>query len=839
MNADAHANRWTHLGLLLVASGTLMLEILLTRIFSVILWYHFAFVAVSVAMFGMTVGALIVYLRPRWFPPQGVHRQLAASALGLALTGAVCIVPLLSMSLEFPQSLSDAVRLLVVYVAISLPFVASGITVCLCLTRFPRQVSRLYAADLVGAALGCLLLIWVLDLTDGPSAVIAISIVTALGAVCFARGLPRCRLAHLGGMWAAICLAFVVFNTARGPEHSLLRVRWVKGKYEATPLFERWNSFSRVRVTGTPDVPEKPFGWGFSPNYVPTASARQLLLNIDSCAGTVLTAFDGDLGKLDYLDVDLTNLVHYLRPDSDVMVVGAGGGRDLLSALRFEQRSVVGVEVNENILAALTDRFGDFTGHLDRYPNVSLVHDEARAFLARSGRKFDIVQVSLIDTWAATAAGAFVLSENGHYTVESWATILEHLTDRGVLNLTRWYQPGDPTEMYRLTTLATRALQRIGASDPRAHILIAGTPADGGAAPVGTIIVGRQPLSGEDIALAGERLDALGFVPILTPEFSRDDTFAALADPARIDAEVASHPFRIHAPTDDNPFFFHVVRLSKVFDPATRRAASGALNVKAVMVLGQLAAIVLLLTGGCIVVPLLLTRRRTGQPAARPLLVYFCAIGLGFMFVEISQMQRLIVLLGRPVYAMSIVLFSLLVGTGMGSFLTHRLEAPRRLGDLARPLGALLAILVLFGVATPGVVRACATSPTIVQVGVSVLILLPLGLVMGIPFPWAMKLAARRSSELTPWFWGLNGAASVCATVLVVAISLWGSISVSYWVGTCCYVAGGAALAWAVVSEASARRAAEPLRTRGARTPAREAIAAGFSRSEVAVSSSP
>lgn len=804
------ASRMTHLGLLLVAMAMLMQEILLTRIFSVIMWYHFAFAAVSVALFGMTVGALLVYLRPRWFPAESVHQRLSASALVLAATCVACAVVPAMKPIEFPHSVSSVLWLAVIYVAVAVPFVAGGISVCLCLTKFPRQISRLYAADLVGAALGCILLVWTLELVDGPSASVVISVIAALGALAFAWHQCQKRIPTMAISWAVLGMIFIAVNTARGPENSLLRLRWVKGKAEAKPLYERWNSHSRVRVTGSPDRLIRPFGWGFGSNFEPEATARELQLYIDSCAGTVLTAFDGDLEQLGYLEKDLTNLVHHIRPNADVLVVGAGGGRDVLAALRFGQKSIVAVEVNGNIIEALTGHFGDFTGHLDRYPNVEFVNDEARVYIASSDRKFDIVQVSLVDTWAATAAGAFVLAENGLYTVEAWETIFQHLTKRGVLNITRWYLPDAPAPTHRLTVIATRALQRLGINDPRDHILIAAARTDT-ESPVGTIIVGREPFSEADIQTFNDRVAELGFVPILTPTYALDETFAALADPSRIDAAIAASAFRIDAPTDDRPFFFHTLRASSIFNLSASQTVSGAINNKAVRVLAGLAIVVVTLTGCCILLPLYITTRQDRMPPiGRPLLLYFCAIGVAFMFIEISQMQRLIVFLGRPVYSMSVVLFSLLLGTGIGSFLTDKMKAPARLSDLIRPMGILLGALFVFGASTPGIVRMCADQPTAVRVAVSVTLLLLLGLPMGILFPWAMKLATQRAASLTPWFWGLNGATSACAAVLVVAVSMWSSISTSFWVGTACYVVAIGALSWAVVIRPAPARSVAP-----------------------------
>ena len=202
--------------------------------------------------------------------------------------------------------------------------------------------------------------------------------------------------------------------------------------------------------------------------------ARQLMLMIDATAGTVMTAYDGDPQTVEHLKYDLTNLVHYLR-GGKVLVIGAGGGRDILSALAFGQESVVAVEMNGATLGVAYDEFADYTGNLADDPRVTLVHDEARSWLARTETSFDVIQLSLTDTWAATAAGAFVLAENSLYTVEAWRLLLGRLTDAGVATCSRWYFQERPGEIYRLVALAARALADLGVEDPRRHMLLVRT----------------------------------------------------------------------------------------------------------------------------------------------------------------------------------------------------------------------------------------------------------------------------------------------------------------------------------------------------------------------------
>ena len=803
MSDRTPAGTRTYLGLFLVALATLMYEILLTRIFSVTMWYHFAFMAISVAMFGMTAGALLVYLAPGYFTEERTKRQLAQSALAFSIALVLSFLTHLSIPFVAEASGVAIFGIVLTYLVVSIPFVFSGVCVCLALTRFPRQVSKLYAADLSGAGLGCVLLVYLLKVTDGPSAVFAVAVLASAAAALFASEEGAGGLAR-AALWVGAGLAaFVVGNTALArTESPLVQLIWTKGARELPPLYEKWNSFSRIKVVGDPRRPEPPFGWGLSQRYHPNRRFHHLHLNIDATAGTVITRFAGDLGDIEDLGYDVTNVVHHLRHDADVLVVGSGGGRDILAALQFRQRSVTGVEINEDIIHAVNGVFGDFSGHLDQIPDVRFVADEARSYVARTDTSYDIIQISLIDTWAATAAGAFVLAENSLYTTEAWETFLRRLKPGGVLSVSRWYFRERPAEVYRLASLARESLLRIGVQDPRAHIIIVRSMLPAQLAPdnpdgLGTILVSPQEFTPRDLVEVERVARQMGFKVELSPRRCTDIALAAILSPSNqeFDEFAASFPVDVTAPTDDSPFFFHVLRLRDVFRPEVWNQGGQSFNISAVVVLGVLLIITLALTVLCTVVPVRLTL--TGAEVRRhlPLFVFFAAIGFGFMFVEISQMQRLIIFLGHPTYGLSVVLFSLLVSSGLGSLSTSRLDVSEgRRGALLR-FASLLAALIAFGLLTPHLITWARGESTPVRILLSVAILAPLGFLMGMAFPIGMKLAAGQAQKLTPCLWGINGATSVCASVLAVVVALGAGITASFWTGFGCYVVGVAVIA--------------------------------------------
>ncbi|MGH9147883.1 MAG: hypothetical protein ACRD1Q_14325, partial [Vicinamibacterales bacterium] len=546
-----------YVGVFLVAMATLMLEVLLTRIFSVTLWYHLAFVAVSIAMFGMTLGAVLVYLFSRWFTPARARLNLTLSTVLFGIGAVWAVDAHLRFAVNPALITSPLTQLSVAYGVISVPFIFSGVAISIALTQFPLQTSRLYAADLAGAALGCVLLILVLDLVGGPRAVEVVAVAGALASLAFLYGTvgPKPLGRALG--FTVLILAAFVMTFRFTLDRSVRELGYEKGSRRTRPYYEKWNSYSRIAVAFPKQEP--PFGWGLSDTYQPSVVLNQLRLNIDGSAETVLTRFGGNLDTLQHLKYDITNIAHYLTSGGRVFVIGAGGGRDVLSALVFNQSAVLAVEMNRAIIEAVNDVFGDLTGHLDRHEKVRFVNDEARSYLARSRERFDLIQISLIDTWAATAAGAFVLSENTLYTIDAWKLFLDRMTPEGILSVSRWYGRPVPAEMYKVAALATNSLRASGIPNPRQHLIVVATGERvGESAPgVATLLMKRTPFTEAEVNTIEHVADEMNFDVMLTPRVAADPAFVALADEQRIDEFVATFTEGdLSSPTDNRPFFF-------------------------------------------------------------------------------------------------------------------------------------------------------------------------------------------------------------------------------------------------------------------------------------------
>lgn len=836
--ADEHATptapraasmRLLYGGLGLVSLAILMYQSLLTRIFSVTMWYHFAFMAVSITMFGMTLGAMLVYLFPSRFSPEKTGHHLALSALLFA----VSIVASFLIYLETPVLMqaifptTDIPSLVVTYIIMTIPFLFGGIAVTLALTRFPHHVGKLYAADLVGAALGCLLLVGALNVTDGPTAVFLVALGASAGALAFAGWQHLRRLQHLALLCCVLLASFAVANTALINHHvPLLRLKWVKGKLEAPPFYEDWNSFSRVTVLGDPRTTglTSPFGWGLSAAYNSEQEVKELYLQIDAGAGTVITAFDGDVSEVKHLKYDVTNIVHYLRPDSRVLIVGAGGGRDILSALVFDQQAVVGVEMNEAIVKLVTERLASFTGHLNDYPRVTIVNDEARSYITRQEREsFDIIQIPLVDTWAATAAGGFVLSENSLYTLEAWEIFLRRLKPGGVLSVSHLYFPQGPGEIYRFVSLATAALDRFGVANPGNHIIVAGRirspheESEEDAPPgIGTVLISKEPFSDTDLDRLEEVCARMQFDITYSSRQASDPIFEQIIASGGQGTFITSFPINIAPPTDNSPFFFHMARTQNVLNSAFQAQSPRSFGLSAVYTLVVLLIVVTLLTLFFIIVPLFFTTNREILRGSLPQLLFFASIGCGFMLIEISQMQRLAIFLGQPTYSLLVVLSTLLVASGIGSYSTRTIADSRLRPAGMMRLSLLLAVVLVFGLLTPFITSAFQSSMTIIRIAIAILILFPLGMSMGVAFPLGMRTASITDARLTPWLWGVNGATSVFSSVLAVVIALNWGIASAFWAGFGCYIVALLAYGWGHRATSEGRLAFWHMQRRGA-----------------------
>lgn len=798
-----------YVGTFLIALATLALEIALSRLLSVITWYHLAFFAISTAMLGMTAGATTVYLKSGWFTREKLSDSLTKACLGFSIITPcslmlLCFLPMYDTTIQ--SVMSFAVLILPTLICL-FPFYFSGLAIAAILTKVSLPVGKLYASDLLGASLGCLFVLVGLEVFDAPSLIIVCASIGAVAGLSFAwRNCSR-KLRRTSTWIAIILLGLGVLNSLT---LSGIRPLFAKGSYQAVEdyLWDAWNSFSHVVVYK--QVETIPHLWGPSP-LVPETIIPQYLMVIDGAAGTVLGRFSS-LDDIRYLRFDVTNIAYYLRPEGGACIIGVGGGRDVQSALLFGHERIIGIDVNPIFIRLLQEDFKEFAGLAGRQ-EVRLIADEARSVLSSMPETFSIIQMSLIDTWAATGAGAFSLSENGLYTTDAWKIVLDRLAEDGIFTVSRWHSPENLGETGRIISLAVASLLQYGIDDPSQHIALITQYM------ISTLLMSKQPFTPQEIAELQRVTADLQFhtsiLPTVTPENSVLQKIVAAKSLEELHTAIADEVLNYTPPTDENPYFFNMLRMSRLGAELSQifGLSQGVIrgNLVATLTLVVLIISLLVLAFITIVWPLMF-RKRVGEITAAsshilwPGAFYFSLIGAGFMFVEIAMIQRLSVFLGHPTYALAILLFTIILSAGLGSFLSEYVPLTRPPWIYFYPVTTAIVILVerfLLNILAANMV----TSPIFDKIIVSIGVIFPLGILLGLFFPTGMRLARSAGSEETPWFWGLNGIFGVLCSALAVFFSIYFGIFVNFYIAACCYA--GVTLCLYKMYSASRSRVAE------------------------------
>jgi hypothetical protein len=828
MSAASRAPHRALVAICAAAMSTLVLQIALTRLLSATLSHHSAFAVIGLVMLGLATSASVVFVqRNRPVRPAGIAH--ATNALLLAALG--CAVG--SVGYPLASALGGSwVAPAMVFAGVLFfgLFFLAGYAIAFLLSEYAADAARLYWLDLTGAGVGCLVVVFLLDL-GSPLVTVAWCGVLAAGAALALALDPRDGRTTLSG-GALVGAALIAALLTAAP--SLTALSWAKGVHQET-LWEAWNRNSRVSVH--PDIPSADqaraalrarypkadaeqilsrwrIGWGMSDQFTgPVPETRWLLLDTD--AGTQIVGGDAaDVGeRLRYLEYDVTAAAYHLRRDAldNVFVIGGGGGRDVLTALHFGAEAVDVAEFNPDVVRAVDEVFGDFSGRVYSHPRVDVTIGDARSTLSRSDERYDLVQMSMIDTWASSVAGALVLSENALYTAEAFTLYLERLEDDGLFSVSRWASRDDWGEAARTLSLVGEALRRFGVARPEDHVVL--LRAGGGSKPgVATCIVKPTPFTDAERDIVRREAEAFGFDTLwpAAPGVAAElDVSAAL----RGDPQFARRMrLDLAPPTDDRPFFFELRPLFASVVWAAIDRDAGVLS-RGFVITGALLAIYLVVARMLILEPLqrydaqLPTERRTRLRNHLAPVGYFAMIGLGFMLIELGILQRYLTFLGHPTYAMSVVLFSLLLSSGLGASLSERIPDP------ARAAGAVAVLLV--GVAftalgVPTLLRLAHGLPLLARMGLAVALVVPLGVCLGAMFPLGVRMLRRDGLEhLLPWLWSVNGITGVIASMVGMMVAMSQGYTVLLLLGGACYVpvALAARRSWALEGE---RAAPEP-----------------------------
>jgi hypothetical protein len=759
-------------GLGLTSFAALLLELALTRLFSVVLFYHFAFLAISIALLGLGAGGVFAYLLKERLA-RTATRTLAAR---LCIDNSILVLIVLEVVLHVPVALMvtgrNFLHLTALYVVSALPFFLTGLLFSVVFARETWRVSRLYAADLSGGALACLAVVPLLNWIGGPNTIFAAAVVMAAAAVVWASSSSQRKI-------AGYLVAFFVVLIAANHSSQLIDVVYAKGVFRnpAWVEFARWNALSRVEVDRQ----------GLAKTIVIDADASTSIMNCD------LAHWSGS-GWEKALMSGPPALANVLRPHGEYAIIGPGGGVDVLRAVANGSPSVTGIEINPIIAnTIMRGRYADYSQHLYERPEVQIHVTDGRSYLRSTPQQFDVVQMTLVDTWASTAAGAFALSENNLYTVEAFREYFEHLKPDGMIAITRW-EFQQPREALRVVSVAMQALHSLGVADPaRNFIVVSQGPLDEDGIPVVVLAKKTAFTAAEESAVQAHfvRYDELD--PLYLPSQPGHNPFSALIasnDPYRF---AQSYAYNVAPVTDNAPFFFFTLKARQILG---EEGVQGAIDWKVnlgVLVLLLVLVISLVAVAGFLILPLAL---HGGRQSPLPLL-YFVAVGLGYILVEIAFIQRFVLFLGHPTYALTVVIFLLMLSSGAGSLFSRRWLHRTQIAwmPLVLVIVALIANLFLLPRALPAWVGLAFG----IRLLVSGVLLVPLGFVMGMPFPTGLRALAAGSGIEVPsgataadnaveWAWAMNAAASVLGSVLAMVVAIQFGLTVTLACGVAAYL---------------------------------------------------
>jgi hypothetical protein len=804
-----------------VSFATLLLELALTRLFSVVLFYHFAFLAISIALLGLGAGGVFAFVRREHLK----RHEIASLAPRLLMASALAILVMLEVVLRIPVSLrldwTNFFRLTIIYVIAAVPFFFTGLLFSVVFARERQRISQLYGADLIGGAVACLAVVLLLGWIGGPNAVIFSA---AAMAVAGALWSPAYRKKAL--LVALIPVLLIITNLAT--HGRVADIIYAKGahRWREWTEFSKWNAISRIEVDHFNDFR----------TIVIDADASTFLMHADP-AQWQDPKWRGNLMSA------APSTVNVLRPHGDYAIIGPGGGVDVLRALVNGSPSVTAIEINPIIANdIMRGRYADFAYHLYERPEVHLHVSDGRSFIRSSTDRYDVLQMTLVDTWASTAAGAFALSENNLYTVEAFREYFDHLKPDGMIAITRW-EFREPREALRVVSQAMEALRQMGVEDPRNHfIVVAEGELNTDGKPV-TVLAKKTPFTPQEVetvlahinetkdlhlvhaahlfgmakgsapgnsvcgqppaltsCYAGE--EALGQVSYAAKEARQpfDDLIDANPDVDRWigqkfpahqqwserDTFIRNYPYNIKPVSDSAPFFFFTFKTGRLLRAALHPRQEGIdwkVNL-GVAVLFILLAISFAAVMAFLILPLAF--HTSARVAGVKPLLYFIAVGLGYILVEITMIQRFVLFLGHPTYALTVVVFLMLLTSGAGS-----LAARRWISDWRRvrfPILLIVLALVAYIFVLPRILVALVGLPLVVKFVVSGVLLAPIGFLMGMPFPTGLRALENTEAGAIEWAWAMNAAASVLGSVLAMVIAVHFGLAVTLACGAVAYL---------------------------------------------------
>jgi spermidine synthase len=762
-------------GIFLVAASTLLLEITLTKIFSVIHFHYFAFFIVSTALFGYGFSGIYLSTSKR-LEKISKSKLLFISAFLFALSTVLSYKLILLTPLRIGELLSSSAQLRYlaqVYLLLALPFFFSGLVIGLLLSYCTDRINRLYFADLTGAAIGCFAIVFLIPVFGGSGTVLVAAILACISAIVLAER-------RVWAVWPLLLLIFILFLLPKSekffPTAEKSEKRYFRDSLEKEKLlYTGWSPASRIDVVTQ--------GKDRSVIWIDGGTNQSFMMRLNQRI---------QQEKPPRKSVWKTFEIPYaLIQNPKAMIIGPGGGIEVASALQYHPASITAVELDPLITKIVLGMFSDYIGHIYTRPNVMLVNEEGRSFIRRSNQKYDIIQQKNNSHPMAVATGALNLTETYLLTKEAFDEYLDHLKPGGFLTIER--HGG-----IRLLTLATEVLKERGVKDYWKQLVLIRQNALNQ-----TFLMKNGPFTDSELDFiqnyCAEKRETLLYTPRIRETVK--NVFTALMHDELRDQLIRGAPFHLEPPTDDWPFMEHFFRLKSLFSPQMRKDLnhkfwyeagisdlSRSVDAYPDLSLYLILLEALILSTVFILYPLFKMKRSgIAVKGAVNLLLYFFCLGVGFIFIEIAFIQKYILFIGYPVYAVAAIIFSLLIGAGLGSLYSGRF--------IANPFKALKIVVMAIFISTllqtllvPMLFRYFLSVPFPMRIALSVLFIFPAGFFMGMPFPLGLSWTSKSFPSFVPWAWGINGYATVIGSVLSVILALHFGFRTVLWIATATYV---------------------------------------------------
>lgn len=773
-----------------ISAAAIGYEILLMRLFSIGQWHHFAYMIISLALLGYGASGTFLALTQHWLLPRFALAFMSSAILfGLTAIGSYVVAQQVPFNpLEVLWDHRQWFYLLLLYLLFTVPFFFAANCIALSFTRFQQHIGRIYRSDLLGAgggALGVVVALFVLP------PLWCLKLLGALG--LFAAALASLDRALSRRRWLTLVLfAGSLIVPAVLPDSLItLRMSDYKGLTQTLRMpdteviSERSSPLGMLTVVRSPKIPFRNApGLSLHNTMEPLP---QLGLFTDGDGLTAITRYDGRREGLAYLDFMTSALPYHLRQRPRVLILGAGGGTDVLQALYHQAPAIDAVELNPQVVQLVQREHADFAGHVYSAPEVQMHVAEARGFVTASRDLYDVIQVALLDSFGAATAGVYALNESYLYTVEALQAFINRLRPGGLLAVTRWLKL-PPRDSLKLFATAVTALEHSGVAHPERRLaMIRGWQTI-------TLVIKNGTFTAEEIAALRAFCDQRAFdtahypgmqaaranrYNVLTEPYLYDGTRALLSDGRG--AFIQRYKYHIAPATDNRPYFFHFFKWRVLPEIVGLRGQGGL----PLLEWGYLLLIAALLQAVIVsLVLIVLPLRKLPRPIASAwyrsrIGFYFAALGLAFLFIEIAFMQRFILFLSHPLYAIPVVLCGFLVFAGLGSGYTSRLTQ-RSQADLQWQQGkqitlavigiAIIALLYLF--LLKPLFAWCLWLPVVVKIPLTLALIAPLAFCMGMPFPLGLAAVARQMPDMIPWVWGVNGCTSVMSAILATIFAV-------------------------------------------------------------------